>query len=35
VAENEKLNTVPGLAEELKNRLKIIFECNGCTVFKM
>jgi len=35
VAEEQKLKLVPHLEEELKNKLKVLFECNGCILFKI
>jgi hypothetical protein len=35
VAEDYKIRLVPGLEDELKKNLKVIYECNGCTLFKL
>lgn len=35
LAEEVKLQAMPGLEEELKRNLNPIFECNGCILFKL
>ena len=35
VAEEHFLQTKPGLESELKKNLKVVFECNGCILFKL